>query len=165
MSSNIDYGQTEDFRSKMAKFGAKLNNQRNNNYGNRPPPPKKTQNNFGGGGQYRPMQQQPQQGGMIKPSGGYGGSRQPRAPRKTLVKSKAARAMGRNEDAIKVNLDSVKSKVKFGRLVVYSVNCLGMLPHFMYIYIYIIWFNIHCLYSQNRNTTTYKPPVYHKQPI
>merc|ERR1719295_1081754 len=44
-----------------------------------------------------------------------------------LVKSKAARATGRNEHAIKVNLDSVKSKVKFGRLVVYSVNCLANL--------------------------------------
>merc|ERR550539_1097247 len=73
---------------------------------------------------------------MIKPSGGFnannggggeGGGGQPRAPRKMLVKSKAARATGRNEHAIKVNLDSVKSKVKFGRLVVYSVNCLANL--------------------------------------
>ena len=149
--SNIDYGQTEDFRAKMAKFGAKLNNQNNNNnYGNRGPPPKRNQNNFGGGGggaQYRPMQQQPQ-GGMIKPSGGYGGARQPRAPRKTLVKSKAARAMGRNEDAIKVNLDSVKSKVKFGRLVVYSVNCLGMLPLYVY---NNIWFNILSIFAKSHH--------------
>lgn len=124
MSSNIVYGQEEDFRSKMAKFGAKLNNQKNTGYGNRGPPPKKNQyNNLGG---YQPMQQN-NSGGMVKPSGGYGGQQQQkRAPRKQLVKSKAARAMGRNEDAIKVNLDSVKSKVKFGRLVVYSVNCLGM---------------------------------------
>jgi len=124
MSNGVVYGQEEDFRSKMAKFGAKLNNAQNNNYGNRAPP-KKNQNTGAFSG-YQPMQQQ--SGGMVKPSGGYnqgGGAARP--PRKQLVKSKAARAMGRNEDAIKVNLDSVKSKVKFGRLVVYSVNCLANL--------------------------------------
>ena len=129
MSNGIDYGGGGDFRAKMAKFGAKLNNQQNNNYGGgggggrrKPPPPKNKYGDNGGG--YQPMQQQ--SGGMIKPSGGFGGSSGARKPRKNLVKSKAARAMGRNEDAIKVNLDSVKSKVKFGRLVVYSVNCLGI---------------------------------------
>ena len=44
-----------------------------------------------------------------------------------LKLSAKARAMGRNEHAIKVNLDSVKAKVKFGRLVVYSVNTLANL--------------------------------------
>eukprot|EP01083_Nonionella_stella_P181808 652436_1 len=129
--SGVDYGQGggQDFRSKMAKFGAKLNNQQQQGYGG----------GYGGGGygqqqqggghlaDYQPMQQQ---GGYAKPSGGYGQQRErgaTRAPRKQLVKSKAARAMGRNEDAIKVNLDSVKTKVKFGRLVVYSVNCLANL--------------------------------------
>merc|ERR1719295_1607454 len=66
--------------------------------------------------------QQNNSGGFDNNNGG-----QSRAPRKMLVKSKAARATGRNEHAIKVNLDSVKSKVKFGRLVVYSVNCLANL--------------------------------------
>lgn len=150
MSNNIVYGQEEDFRSKMAKFGAKLNNQKNNNYGNRAPPrapPKKNQN-YGGGGQYRPMNNNNSgASGSIRPSGGYssGAQGQKRAPRKNLVKSKAARAMGRNEDAIKVNLDSVKSKVKFGRLVVYSVNCLGMyILYILYIllHIYIYYVNI-----------------------
>eukprot|EP01083_Nonionella_stella_P080781 222104_1 len=125
MSSNIVYGQEEDFRSKMAKFGAKLNNQKNQGYGRGPP-----KKNYGGNNlsDYKPMQQG---GGLPKPSGGYGqGGARP--PRKQLVKSKAARQMGRNEDAIKVNLDSVKAKVKFGRLVVYSVNCLANLAENKY---------------------------------
>jgi len=135
--SGIDYGGGQDFRSKMAMFGNKLQNQQQQQYGggrgggyngggyNKPPP----SSNYGGGQQYQPMQQN-NSGGMIKPSGGFdnsGNGGQKRAPRKMLVKSKAARATGRNEHAIKVNLDSVKSKVKFGRLVVYSVNCLANL--------------------------------------
>ena len=136
MSNNnrggVVYGQEEDFRSKMAKFGAKLNKAK-------PPPrgpPKKQQ--YGVNSGYSGNN-------TIKPSGGYNIQKKnnnnnnnkgyvsstnrntARKPRKNLVKSKKARAMGRNEDAIKVNLDSVKAKVKFSRLVVYSVNCLANL--------------------------------------
>lgn len=144
--SNIDYGGGQDFRSKMKMFGAKLDQQQNGqqqqNHGgyNRPKAPPRPQqennNQYGGNSGYQRMQQD-NNSGSIKPSGGFsnGNSNQQRAPRKILVKSKAARATGRNEHAIKVNLDSVKSKVKFGRLVVYSVNCLGtvQIPQTLYI--------------------------------
>ena len=134
--SGVDYGGGQDFRSKMAKFGAKLNNNGQRSSGFRP---QSQQQNYGNNylNDYKPMNHN-NNNGMVKPSGGYGGNQQMRAsrngqaPRKILVKSKAARAMGRNEDAIKVNLDSVKSKVKFGRLVVYSVNCLANLAENKY---------------------------------
>ena len=49
-----------------------------------------------------------------------------------LVKSKMAipghrASSGNNNDAIPVNLESIKSKVKFARLCVYSTNCLANL--------------------------------------
>ena len=38
---------------------------------------------------------------------------------------KAARHIGRDEEAIQTVLDSIRNKPKFGRLVTYSLNCLG----------------------------------------
>lgn len=139
--SNIDYsGGGQDFKAKMAMFGAKMNQHQQQYGGNRKPkPPPRPQSNNNGyaannngynannGYQAMPQSHNVDNSGTIKPSGGFSNNAQQRAPRKILVKSKAARATGRNEHAIKVNLDSVKSKVKFGRLVVYSVNCLGIL--------------------------------------
>ena len=124
--SGIDYGG-QDFRAKMAKFGAKMNQQQLGGYGggNRRKPPAPQSGGYNQGGYNKGVSNQ----ASIKPSGGYSSQSGARQPRKNLVKSKAARAMGRNEDAIKVNLDSVRSKVKFGRLVVYSVNCLGKYPY------------------------------------
>jgi len=117
--SGIDYGGGGggDFRQKMAKFGAKMNQ------GGQPPSRVKKHGTKNQG--YQPMQ--PSNGGTVRPSGGFSNNDGGRQPRKQLVKSKAARAVGRNEDAIKVNLDSVKSKVKFARLVVFSVNTLANL--------------------------------------
>lgn len=82
--NNIIQAQEEDFRAKMAKFGAKLNKSKQNNI-------------------------------MRK-----------REPRKQLVKSKT-RTYARKDDAISINLDSIKAKMKFGRLVIYSANCIANL--------------------------------------
>jgi len=80
-NKDIIYGQEEeeeDFRAKMAKFGARLDS----NNGKR-------------------------------------------VPRKALVKSRAAPS--RKDDAISINLDSIKSRIKFSRLVIYSANCIANL--------------------------------------
>eukprot|EP01084_Bolivina_argentea_P306809 530233_1 len=117
MSHNIVYGQEEDFRAKMSKFGAKLNK--------KAPQKQQAKNNWAvnqGMSDNRNYNQNNNKGYVSSTN-----KNAARQPRKNLVKSKKARAMGRNEDAIKVNLDSVKAKVKFGRLVVYSVNCLANL--------------------------------------